>query len=472
MEVLATAAEGTAPILAEECAALGFRVVHVRRDGVVLDLNTISTARALVHLRVATRLLLAIDDIRSGDADELYASLRHLDWTHWLDDRHTIAVRASGALPGSPEAPQRRGGRPARGPAIRTHIFAAQRAKDAICDHLRGRLGARPNVDVDDPDVQIVLRFRGERCSVYLDISGDAMHRRGYRTDTVAAPLKETLAAALVGWMDWRGDRPLIDPMCGSGTLIIEALMRHLNIAPGMKRDFAIERWPHHGEAVGLLLDAERERALAHAEEAIAAAKDLEVVAADFDRAALRATRTHLERAGLTALVHVVRHNVRKMDVPPPRAVIVTNPPYGERIGGSQVVDLYEAMAARWATFDGLDVWVLDGHEDFVDRFGYRPLKTWPLRNGKLHVRWHHLSLKDSRHIVAAPQNREVCADSASEDGPMDAQAAQGENAIASVDSTEITAEVYGVETAGRLAVEVPPGDDSPNALTQVRTGE
>lgn len=402
MEVLATAAEGTAPILADECAALGLRVVHVRRDGVVLDLNTTSTARALVQLRVATRLLLALDDVRSGDADDLYNSLRNMDWTHWLDDRHTIAVRATGPLPGSPEAPKRRG-RPSRGKGIRTHVFAAQRAKDAICDHLRGRHGARPNVDVDDPDVQIVLRFRGDRCGIYLDISGDAMHRRGYRIDAVDAPLKETLAAALVAVVDWDGTRPLVDPMCGSGTLIIESLMRFLQIAPGMKRDFAIERWPHHGAALSALLEKEREAAQAVATASIAAAKDLQVVAGDFDRAALRATRTHLERVGLTDIVHVVRHNVRRMDTPPANAVVVCNPPYGERIGGKNVTDLYEAMAARWSTFADADVWVLDGHEAFVSHFGYRPRHSWPLRNGKLHVRWHHYRLVEEARLPVAP---------------------------------------------------------------------
>ncbi|MCO4762237.1 MAG: hypothetical protein KC502_12075 [Myxococcales bacterium] len=398
MEVLATAAEGTAPILADECNDLGLRVVHVRRDGVVLDLNTTSTAKALVHLRVATRLLLALDDVRCRDANDLYGSLKQIDWPRWLDDRHTIAVHATGALPGSPEAPERRGP-PARGPAIRNHVFASQRGKDAICDVLRGKFDARPNVDLEDPDVRIVLRFRGDRCGVYLDISGEAMHRRGYRIDAVPAPMKETLAAAAVAIVDWDGTRPLIDPMCGSGTLIIEALMRHLNIAPGLHRDFAIERWPNHGEAVGLLLDKERDAAKEAADAAIANASGLKVIAGDFDRAALRATRTHLERAGLTDLVEVVRHNVRRMDTDLADAVVICNPPYGERIGGSTVTDLYEAMAQRWATLDRADVWVLDGHDDFVSRFGYRPRRSWMLRNGQLHVRWHHFRLTETDRL-------------------------------------------------------------------------
>ncbi len=402
MEVLATAAEGTAAILAEECVALGMRVVHVRRDGVVLDLNTTTTSRALVHLRIATHLLLAVEDIRSGDADELYNAVRNLDWTHWLDDRHTIAVRASGALPGSAEAPKRRG-RPSRGTGIRTHMFAAQRAKDAICDHLLGRLGARPNIDADDPDVQIVLRFRGDRCGVYLDISGDAMHHRAYRVDAIEEAVSETSAAALVATVGWDGRRPLIDPMCGSGTLIIEALMRHLNIAPGMKRDFPIERWPHHGQAMGLLLEKEREAAQAVATEAIANATGLRVIAGDFDRAALRATRTHLERAGLADLVEVVRHNVRRMDAPADDAVILCNPPVGERIGGREVTDLYEAMGQRWSTFVGADAWVLEGHEGFVRHFGYRPVHTWPLRAGSQELRWHHLRLDDTHRLPAPP---------------------------------------------------------------------
>ncbi len=412
MEVLATAAEGTSDVLADECAALGLRVVHVRADGVVLDLNTRSTAKALVHLRVATRLLLAVEDVFSSDAEDLYNSLRKIDWKRWLDERHTIAVHATGPLPGSPEAPTRRG-RPSRGGGIRNHVFAAQKAKDAVCDHLRGRLGARPSVDLEDPDVRIVLRFRGDRCGVYLDISGEAMHRRGYRVDTVEAPLKETLAAAIVRMVGWDGTRPLIDPMCGSGTMIIEALSLHLGLAPGMARDFAIERWPHHGEAVSELLEAERVAAQAQAAEAIAKAREagLEVVAGDFDRAALRATRTHLERAGLTDLVHVVRHNARRMDPPPDGSVIVTNPPYGERIGGRDVTALYADLGALWSQFVGLDAFVLDGHDAFVRALGYAPLHSWALRNGPLHVHLRHFQLTEANRLAPLPEPDDAVTD-------------------------------------------------------------
>ncbi|HAN31735.1 MAG TPA: hypothetical protein DCQ06_09085 [Myxococcales bacterium] len=402
MEVLATAAEGTADLLAEECRELGLTIVHVRRDGVVLDLNTKATAKALVHLRIATRLLLAVDDCFSSDAEDLYRSIRQIDWRRWLDDRHTIAIHATGALPGSPEAPSRRGRAP-RGPGIKNHVFAAQKAKDAICDQLRNRIGERPSVDLEDPDVRVVLRFRGDRCGVYLDISGEAMHRRGYRVDMVEAPLKETLAAAIVRAANWDGKCPLLDPMCGSGTLIIEAVMLHLGIAPGAMRDFAIERWPHHGQSLQALLEKEREQAQHDAKEAIANAQLPSVVAADFDRTALRATRTHLERVGLDKLVEVSRVNARRMDAPPAGTMIVTNPPYGERIGGKDVTDLYRDLSHHWAPFEDLDLHILDGHEGFIGAFGYQPVEELALRNGPLHVRLLHLRMDESFKLQDPP---------------------------------------------------------------------
>ncbi len=389
MELLATAATGTAGFVATECRRLGLQPLAVRSDGVLLDLEPAQAAHALVHLRVATRLLLLLDDIECPDADAFYESLSRLFWPDWLDDRHTLAVRCSGALPGSPEAPP---GRRSHGPPIANHVFASQRAKDAICDRLRQRYGARPSVDLDDPDVTVHVRFAGDRATVALDLCGEPLHQRGYRVAEAEAPIKEHLAAAIAIGSGWDGGGPLLDPLCGSGTLLIEAVLNHLSIAPGRRRDFAVERWPWHGPLFGKLLDEAREAAQVHATAAVAGAGGLDVLGLDFDRGAVRTAKIQVQRAGLADLIRVERGDARRLEAPPPGTVILTNPPYGVRLlAGGDNVALYRELGQRFATFEGVDLHIVDGHEAFLGAFGATPLESLTMRNGALPISLRHM---------------------------------------------------------------------------------
>jgi 23S rRNA G2445 N2-methylase RlmL len=382
MKILALAARGTLPLVAAECRSLGLRILHEGPEGVDLDLDEAQLAKALVHLRIATRLLVRLATFPARDADSLYQGASEIDWSRWLDANSTFAVHASGDI--VPSEPGRRG--------LDNTIFVALRIKDALCDQLVRRFGRRPDVAREDPEVRIVARGHRGRWSIFLDASEPALHERGFRKAQGPAPLKETLAAAIVETARWDGTGRLHDPMCGAGTLVIEALGRTLGIAPGCTRWFGIERWPHHGVHLTRHLDDVRGKAVAHAKEALQR-KDLEVVASDIDPRSLEATRTNLKEAGLERMVRVIQADATTMERPPPGSTILANPPYGERIGGDEVVKLYEAMGKHWRTFSGCEAWILDGNEQFMPAFGLQPTSAMALWNGPLPVtlRLYHL---------------------------------------------------------------------------------
>jgi len=376
MDILALAARGTLDLVAAECRALKLPIVGTSSEGVELILDQRQIARALVGLRVATRLLLRIGGCEARDGESLYDGASQVRWSEWLDVDSTFAVHASGDL----VAPT--GGR--RG--LDNHIFVALRVKDALADQLTRVYGRRPNVDRDDPEVRIVVRGRAGKWQIFLDLSAPPLHQRGFRVQPGPAPLKETLAAAVVDCVDWRGAGRLHDPMCGSGTLIIEALNRHLGIAPGCTRWFGVERWPHHGAELQRLLDAERGQAQAHAEQAIRCARGLDVLASDIDANALAATRANVAAAGLQDLVRCQQLDAVAMPPPPGGTVLVANPPYGERLGGSDVTELYGAMGHAWRDFRGTAAHIIDGNPSFVSAFGLRADAERRLWNGPIGV--------------------------------------------------------------------------------------
>ncbi len=387
MRVLATASAGTQRLLASECGDLGLRPRKVKAHGVELDLDWAGVARALVHLRVAQRVLVFLHQFPCDGAESLYDGARAVPWGDWLEPRQRIAVAATGRLPNPQRA--RRGG------ALTNHVFASQRIKDALCDQLREATGERPSVDLDRPDLRIVARFSGDGCSLWLDPAGAALHRRGYRQDAGDAPLRETLAAAIVratGW-PWQRERPFMDPMCGSGTLLIEAVSMALELAPGRSRDFAATRWRRQGsELGGLLRDAQAE-AVTHAAQSARQGIQLDVVGQDLDPRMLDIARNNLKRAGVARWVQLRRADACHMPAPRPGTVLVSNLPYGERIGGPDVGLLYEALGRHWAGFQGCEAHLLVGNEHFERHFGLRWSDRLALTNGSLPAALHRYVL-------------------------------------------------------------------------------
>ena len=371
----ATAAKGTEPAIRDELRELGFRGVRADRGGVHFRGALSEGFRACLWSRSAVRVLLLLAEIEAPDGDALYEGVRDIDWSLVLDDERTLAVRAF-----------------AKESALSHTQFIAQKTKDAVVDQLRDRSGVRPDVDRDDPDVLLFVHVSHDRASVYLDMSGEALHRRGYRQSSVEAPLKESLAAAILRLSGWDRERPLVDPMCGSGTLVIEAAMWARGIAPGLSRErFGFERWRSFGEdeqrIVRRLREEARSRAASGLRPPAAAARASKTGPAiwgfDVDRTAVDAARANARAAGLD-----LRIDQRSVDALEPFATpghVIVNPPYGERLPAD--APLYASMAAAFRRMAGHRVAVLAGSPAAERALPRRPDKMQIVYNGPLPCR-------------------------------------------------------------------------------------
>jgi len=374
LQFFATTAKCLEPLLAEELAAVGARDVQAERAGVSFGGPLEAAYRACLWSRVANRVLLPLASFRAATPEALYEGVRRIDWRDHLDARGTLAVDA------------------ALSDSRLTHShYAALKAKDAIVDQFRDRSGTRPSVDTVRPDVRVNVYVQRDRATVSLDLSGDSLHRRAYRERGHAAPLKETLAAAILLLAEWprlaRERAPLIDPMCGSGTIAIEAAMIAADIAPGRQHaHFGFRGWRGHDEALWRRLLAEAD------ERVVRDPKRLPLIRGfDAEARAVRAALANVERAGLRARVHVEKRALGECAPPaiPATGIVVANPPYGERLGER------EALAPLYAEigdvlrrhFPGWTGWILTGNPDLAKRIGLRPARRIPLWNGAIECR-------------------------------------------------------------------------------------
>ncbi|MBM4364561.1 MAG: RNA methyltransferase, partial [Deltaproteobacteria bacterium] len=240
---MVTASRGTEGALAEELVELGCRGVRAASAAVEFTGTLVDAARVCLASRIGVRVLAPVADFRCPDGATLYERVRAVDWSELLSPRHTLAVSAS-----------------CRESALAHEMFVAQRTKDAIVDQLRDRHGERPSVDRADPDLGLAVRVVRDRATVALDVSGTSLHLRGYRVPGAEAPLKETLAAAVVRLSGWDRQTPLVDPMCGSATLAIEADLWARRVAPGLARPrLGLERWASHDDTLRTALARLRE---------------------------------------------------------------------------------------------------------------------------------------------------------------------------------------------------------------------
>jgi 23S rRNA G2445 N2-methylase RlmL len=304
----ATAAKGTEALLAEELAELGLPAVRAARGGAAFGRTRADAYRACIWSRIALRIHEPLASFPCRDADELYAGVKAIDWTEYLDGQRTLAVRASGH----------------NDRLTHTH-FIAVRAKDAIVDQLRERRGVRPSVDRDAPDLLLFVRLGGAHASVSLDYSGRSLHARGFRSEEGSAPLRETLAAALVRFSGWSGDAPLCDPMCGSGMLLLEAGLWAARRAPGLSHPhFGFERWSSFDASAR----AELEGLRAEARAAERPAPPL--FGSDADPRSLDQCRANAEQARLR--VNLRQSPITRVDPMGQLGALLANPPYGERL--------------------------------------------------------------------------------------------------------------------------------------------
>jgi putative N6-adenine-specific DNA methylase len=396
MQFFATCAKGTEGALRRELVALKLRRVRGERGGVAFEGELEAAMRACLHSRVAMRVVLELARFPAPDAAALYEGARAVDWADWLTARTTLAVDAT-----------------ARDSAITHSGFAALKVKDAVVDALRDRLGARPDVDPKDPDVRVVLHLARDQAGIGLDLAGEPLHKRGYRSRATPAPLKETLAAAVLALGRVERERPFLDPMCGSGTLAIEHALAARNIAPGLGRAFGFQRWPPYRGALQSAWDRMKEEA----RRAALPAAPAPILARDLARKALDAARRNAAAAGVANDIRFEQGDVRDLSPKGEEAVgfICTNPPYGERLmgarspspparargpGGEPGVDprvahvsrlklqgLYRGMAEAISRFHGWTVVLLSGSPLLESAIHAQPEVTHRLWNGPLEVK-------------------------------------------------------------------------------------
>lgn len=368
---------GLEGVLAQELASLGVERPEPASAGVGFAGDFALGVWVNLTSRIATRVLWQVGEGGYRNEDELYRLARDIPWPRHFAVERTIRVDV----------------RAQRSP-LRSLEFAALRVKDAVCDRFRAQLGARPSVDTVAPQVRLWVFLQERRARIYLDLSGEPLYRRGFKRSTVAAPLKENLAAGILILTGWRPDELLVDPMCGSGTFLLEAAMAARGIAPGLARGFALENLEN--------FDPAQWRALRRRAEALRRDLPLRLWGSDVDPAMVAAARENLAAAGLEEAVHWQVADVVELAAPAPEGVLVANPPYGVRLDEAQRLAAWyprlgDALKRHWT---GWRAWILTADPELPRGIGLKASRRVPLFNGALECR-----LLEYR-LVAGPMRR------------------------------------------------------------------
>jgi putative N6-adenine-specific DNA methylase len=361
----ATCPRGLESLLAEELRQLKAENIHAVGGGVEFGGDFFLCYRVNLESRIASRVLWQVATGRYRNEDDIYRAAYALPWTDWFDPVRTVRVDVS---------------------AIKSPVtslnFVTLKIKDAVCDKIRRLSGRRPSVDTRQPDIPIQAHLTDRNFTLYLDTTGEPLFKRGQRTATGEAPLRENLAAGILRLAGWTPGTPLLDPMCGSGTILLEAGHMALNIAPGLGRHFAFEKFKS--------FDRRRWRELV--QESIARQRPrapLAIYGSDLSGEVLKAARVNLMAAGLQQLVHFKRANVLEISAPAKEGIIVTNPPYGVRLGEQQrLAEFYPKLGdVLKKQFSGWRAYLLSADMRLPKLIRLAASKRTPLYNGALECR-------------------------------------------------------------------------------------
>jgi putative N6-adenine-specific DNA methylase len=353
--------------LVNELAEMGITDARPAPGGAAFKGTLPEAWRVNLWSRLAVRVLWRVGEGRYQLESDLYDGALKVDWPALFEVSRTIAVHAV-----------------ARHSPLKSLNFVALKVKDAVCDRFRAECGERPSVDTHAPDIPLVLYLTEERYSLYIDLSGEPLNRRGFRVEPAAAPLNENLAAGLLRLSGWRPGTPFFDPMMGGGTLLIEAAMMWLHRAPGLKRHFAFENLKgfQRIEWQRLRKDAE---AVAHEPES------LPIFGADIDPAMVRATGLNLKAADLLDCVQLLEADFLEVDAPPvDPGVIVSNPPYGVRLSLEDMAAFYKAMGdVLKRKYPGWSAYLISADPELPKHIGLSASRRTPLFNGPLECRFY-----------------------------------------------------------------------------------
>ena len=358
--MIAKTFQGLEEVLAKELVALGANNVQIGRRMVSFTGDKALMYKANFHLRTAVRVLKPIMHFKAASADEVYETIKAVDWEQYLDWGSTFSVDSV-----------------VYSDVFRHSKFVAYRVKDAIADYFNEKHGRRPSVRLNNPDLIFHIHIAGEDCTLAFDSSGESLHRRGYRVETGAAPINEVLAAGMIMLTGWTGECDLIDPMCGSGTIPIEAALIARNIAPGVFRQgYAFEKWKDFDSELfrSIYEDDSAEREFRH-----------KIYGYDVDGRMVACARRNVKSAMMGDVIEIECRDIKDFVEPAERSMMIVNPPYGERLVLENLLNVYKELGARLKhSFQGNEAWVISSSYDCFDSIGLKASARIPLYNGDL----------------------------------------------------------------------------------------
>ncbi len=362
--LIATTFFGLEDVLAGELTELGAENVRTSRRAVLFSGSPALLYKLNLSLRTAIRVLMHVRSFTAGDEDRFYKSVYSIDWESYFSPERTIAVSST----------------------VNSRYFShshyvSLKAKDAIADKFRKQTGKRPDVDVRHPDISVHIHINDSRVDISLDSSGDPLFKRGYRTGQFIAPLNESLAAGMILMTGWRGESDFIDPMCGSGTLPIEAAMIAMNVPPGiLRKSFSFMNWRNYDEDLYTRIV-----------DSVLVSKPFShrIIGTDISAEAISLARENAARALLGDVISFERTDFMTLHPPGEKGILMMNPPYGERIREERIVDIYRSVGDRLKReFTGYQAWILSANLDAMKYIGLRPSVKKMLLNGRLKCRF------------------------------------------------------------------------------------
>ncbi len=375
-KIVAKTFAGLENVLASEIRSLGGESVVVERRAVSFFGDQKLMYKANFHLRTALKVLKPIAEFEVTKREELYDHAKKIPWTNYLALGKSFAIDST-----------------VQSEMFVNTMYASLKVKDAIVDHFRDVTGKRPSVNSEDPDVRINVYLMGNHCILSLDSSGESLHKRGYRLGQGDAPINEVLAAGMIMLTGWHGERDFLDPMCGSGTLLIEAALIAKGIPPGMyRKSFGFENWPDFDDALfAEIYNGEYEKEFTG-----------KIVGSDISVKDIAIARANIKNASLTKVIDLQVQDIMTLEPPFVSGIIITNPPYGERMKPQSIAELYTTVGNTLKNrFAGFEAWIISSSLDGLKSIGLKPAKKIDLFNGALACSYRCYELFQGSHKQA-----------------------------------------------------------------------
>lgn len=369
--MLAKTFKGLEEVLAQELIELGANDVQLERRAVSFRGDKALLYRANICLRTAIRILVPIASFKAKDTDALYDQVKALNWSQYMTADQTFAIDAT-----------------VYSESFRNSRFVTYRVKDAIADYWIDKAHKRPSVSTQIPDILLNVHVANEQVTISLDSSGESLHKRGYRVATTEAPISEVLAAGMLLLAGWKGQSDFYDPMCGSGTLLIEAALIARNIAPGVFRSsFAFEKWPDFDADLwnDIYNDDSNERDFTH-----------HIYGSDASFYAIQQAAKNVKSAGVAKDIELKQIRMEEIkEVHAEGTLVMLNPPYGERLkSNKEMEDLYSAIGTTLKhQFTGSTAWIISSNVEAMKCIGLKPSKKYHLLNGELDCQFNKYEL-------------------------------------------------------------------------------